>query len=504
MNTKGATMKYLRTGSRLLAAGMLALSLVAPVLAAPTSLTIGLPGDFPRLDPSKDTSPLGFNYRLNVFDALTQLQRDGQMAPRLAAKWSYSPDLLEWTFTLRDDAVFHDGSKFTAADVVWTIERILADDTTPVRTFLKLVKTVQRVDDRTVKFTLVQPYAIFDRQISYINMMSKTYFDKVGDAGYATKPVGTGPYRFVEWVKDDRMVLKANPTYWGGEPAIKTATFRPIPAEASRVSALMSGEIDLVPALPPSLMPQLSRMPDIKVGTAPGFRVIFMAFNVNVAPVDNPMIREAIDRAIDRESLTKNLLRGLGKPTGIMVPPMNIGYDSSFTPTPYDPEAARKLVHDSGYNGKPIIIQYPNNNLTMANEVVQAIAGYMTAVGLKVEIRPLEFTAFFPLWLQSKLDSMYVFAFGASGYHAESVLTTMYEKGSHAYKVNDRIDALLKQQRTVVNLPEQKKLLAEAFRLSNADRYNVPLYDEMQAYGMRANVNYVPWPDGFVRLYDFK
>ena len=500
-------MTAFRTATRLLAAASLAVSLAAagaPAQAAPASITVALPGDFPRLDPSKDTSPLGFNYRLNVFDALTQLQRDGQVVPRLATKWAYSDDLTEWTFTLREGVTFHDGSKLTAADVVWTIERILTDETTPVRTFLKLVKSVERVDDLTVRFRLVQPYAIFNRQISYINIMSKTYFDKAGDAGYATKPVGTGPYRLMEWIKDDRMVLKANPAYWGGEPAIKTAIYRPIPSESSRASALLSGEVDLVPSLAPSLLRQLSSTPDIKTGTAPGFRVIFIAFNVNAAPLDNPAIREAIDRAIDRENLTKNLLRGLGKPTGIMVPPMNVGYDPSFKPTPYDPEAARKLVRESGYAGKPIILQYPNNNLTMANEVAQAIAGYMTAVGLKVEIRPLEFTAFFPLWLQSKLDSMYLFAFGSSGYHAESVLTTMYEKGSHAYKVDDRIDALLKQQRTVIDLGLQTKLLAEAFRISNENRYQIPLYDELQAYGMRASVNYVPWPDGFVRLYDFK
>lgn len=496
------------TASRLLASAALALSLAAAGGAAhsapPASIAVGLPGDFPRLDPSKDTSPLGFNYRLNVFDALTQLQRDGQVAPRLATKWTYSDDLTEWTFTLREGVTFHDGGKLTAADVVWTIERIQADDTTPVRTFLRLVKSVERVDDLTVKFKLVQPYAIFNRQISYINIMSKAYFDKVGDAGYATRPVGSGPYQLVEWVKDDRMVLKAYPAYWGGEPAIKTATLRPIPAEASRASALMSGEIDLVPALPPSLLRQLGGSPSLKTGTAPGFRVVFVAFNVNAAPLDNPMVREAIDRAIDRESLTRNLLRGLGKPTGIMVPPMNVGYDPSFTPTPYDPEAARKLVRESGYAGKPIVLQYPNNNLVMANEVAQAVAGYMTAVGLKVEIRPMEFTAFFPLWLQSKLEAMYLFAFGSSGYHAESVLTSMYEKGSHAYKVDDRIDALLKQQRTVVDLAAQRTMLSEAFRLSNQNRYHVPLYDELQAYGMRATIDYVPWPDGFIRLYDFK
>ena len=471
---------------------------------APAAITVALGGDFPGLDPSKDTSPIGFNYRLNVFDALTELQRDGQMNPRLAEAWTFSPDMLEWTFKLRRNVKFHDGSDFTADDVVFTIERVLADNTTPLRTFIKLVKTVEKVDDYTVKFTLIQPYGIFHRQISYVNIMSKTYFGKVGDQGYATKPVGTGPYKLVEWLKDNRMVLEANSTYWRGAPVIKSATYKPIPAEASRASALLSGEIDLIPSLPPSLMDQLKTAPSLNVGVAPGFRVVFTAFNVNKAPLDNPLIREAIDKGIDRAAITDKLLRGLGKPTGIMVPPMNIGYDASFTPTKFDPVAAQELVLKAGYKGEPISIQYPNNNIPMANEVVQAIAGYMTSIGLKVEIKPMEFTAFFPLWLQSKLDSMYFFAFGSSQYHAETVLTTMYENGSHAFKVDMEIDRLLKLQRTVTDPAEQKKLISEAFRRSNENRYHLPLYDEMQAYAVKKSINYSPWPDGFVRLYDFK
>ena len=167
------------------------------------------------MDPSKDTSPLGFNYRLNVFDALTELQRDGQMNPRLAESWTFSPDLTEWTFKLRQGVKFHDGSPFSADDVVFTINRIKADNTSPVRTFIRLVEKVEKVDDHTVRFKLIQPYGIFHRQISYVHQMSKTYFDKVGDQGYATKPVGTGPYKFVRWVKDDRLELEVNPTTGG-------------------------------------------------------------------------------------------------------------------------------------------------------------------------------------------------------------------------------------------------------------------------------------------------
>lgn len=499
-------MAALHAVAKVAVAAMLAAALAVGGVAqaAPDAITVALPGDIPALDPSKDSSPIGFNYRLNVFDALTELQRDGQLTARLAESWTFSPDLTEWTFRLRQGVTFHDGSPFTADDVVFTINRIKADNTSPVRTFIRLVDKVEKIDSHTVLFRLIQPYGIFHRQISYVNLMSKTYYDKVGDQGYATKPVGTGAYRLIRWVKDDRMELTANPDYWRGAPAIKRATFRPIPSESARAAALLSGEIDLVPALPPALIGQLKSRGDLTVDTAPGFRVIFVAFNVNKPPLDNAKVREAIDVGIDRSAITEKLLRGLGKPTGIMVPPMNIGYDPSFKPVPYDPQKAKQLVAESGYDGTPIAIQYPNNNIVMASEVVQAIAGYMNAAGLKVEIKPMEFTAFFPLWLQAKLDSMYFFAFGSTQYHAESVLATMYEQGSRAYKVDPEIDAALKQQRMTTNPAEQTKIIAAAFRKSNANRYNLPLYDEMQAFGAKKTVGYAPWPDGFVRLYDFK
>lgn len=500
-------MSYLSKSLNLLrGAGLAALlaSGATAVFAAPEALTIALPGDLPGLDPSKDTSPLGFNYRLNVYDALTELQRDGEMNGRLAESWTHSDDLKTWTFKLRDGVKFHDGSPFTADDVVFTIERVLGDATTPLRTYVRLVEKVEALDPLTVSFTLNQPYSLFYRQISYVNIMSRAYFDKVGDQGYATKPVGTGPYKLVEWVKDDRFVLEANADYWRGAPAVKSATFRPIPAEASRATALMSGEIDLVPSLPPSLQAQLERSDKVETKTAPSFRTIFLGLNTTVAPLNNPKIREAIDRGIDREAITSKLLRGLGQPAGIMVPPMNIGFDASLEPVKFDPEAAKALVAEAGYNGEPIKIQYPANNIAMANESVQAIAGYMTNLGLKVEIVPMEFTAFFPVWLQAKAESMYFFAFGSSQYHAETVLTTMYTKGAHVYEVDENIDRLVTEAKAESDPVKQKALLVEAFKRSNENRWHIPVYHEMQAYGMKPGLGYDAWPDGFVRLYDFK
>lgn len=484
----------------------LTLALLAPAVAvaAPKSLTVAIPGDFPSMNPSKDSSLLGLNYRLNVYDQLTEIQRDGGIKPRLATEWSASNDLTVWTFKIRQGVTFHDGTPLTAEDVHWTIRLILDDSASPTRIFLRLVDDVEFVDDRTVRFKLKQPYSIFHRQISFISIMSKAYYQKVGEKGYAAAPIGSGPYKFVEWVKDDRLVLQANKNYWGGAPKIENATFRPIVAEASRAASLISGDVDFVPSLPPALIDRVKSASRLKGGIAPGFRVVFVAFNANVPPLDNDKIRAAIDHAINREAIASQLLRGLGIPAGMMLPPNNFGFDPALKPVAFDPEKAAQLVKESGYSGKPISIQFPNNNFVMANEVAQAVAGYLTAVGLKVELKPMEFTAFFPAWVQKKMESMYLFAYGSSQYHGDTILTSMYEAGANNYKVNPEIDKLVKLQRTIADPEEQKRIISKALELSNEDRLELPLYNEMQAFGIKADIDYTPWPDSFVRLYDFK
>ncbi|WP_323014086.1 ABC transporter substrate-binding protein [Devosia sp.] len=481
-------------------------ALTSATLAAPEELTIALSGDIPTLDPSKDTSPIGLKFRLNVFNALTELGREGEVIPQLAESWSTSEDQTEWTFKLRPNVKFHDGSVMTAADVVFSAEHVLADTTSPVRTFMRLVQKVEALDDLTVRFTLSQPHASFARQSKYLYIMSRAYYEAAGDTGFATKPVGSGPYRLTEWVKDDRMVLEAFPDYWGGEPAIKKGTFHPIPSDAARANALLSGEIDLSPSLPPSLMDMLRGSPELRVETAPGYRVTFLELDPTRTPFDNAKIREAVDIGIDRVAIADRLLRGTGKATGVIVPPSNIGYDATIPTPQFDPERAKQLIAESGYDGTPFMIDYPNNNYPMANEVAQAIASYLTEAGLKVQLNPMEFTAFFPNWVQNKLSPMYFFAYGSSQFTAESVLTTLYETGGSpaGHHTDPAIDTIMAAHRAERDPAKKQDLIHEALRVGNAGRQIVPLYEMLQVYGVKADIDYTPYPDEIVRLYTFE
>lgn len=473
-----------------------------PAIAAPDAASVALAGDVPSLDASQDSSPIGYNVRLNLYDQLTEIREDGSLAPRLATQWEAAPDALSWTFTVRQGVKFHDGSTLTADDVVWTYQKILADPRAPTRVYLTKVKSIEKVGDDKVRFQLTEPFALFDRQVTFVSILPRKAFEAMGAEKFGQSPVGSGPYKLVRWVRDDRIELTAFDDYWRGKPKLKTAILRPIPSEASRASALLTGEVDIVPSLPPSLMDNLTRRSEIRTGTADGFRVMYLGFNDTNPLLADARFRLSIDAAIDRATLTNKLLRGLGVPSSQIVPPNNFGYDKAIKPTTYDPDRARALLKETSYRGEKIAFQYPNNNFSLANEVAQAIAGYLNAVGINVELQPMEYTAFFPAWANRKMSGIYFFAYGSSLYDADSAMTALYETGSRIYTVDPQIDGLARAQRAEVDQAKRKAIFSQIFNLNKEKGIYVLLYDEVQAYGVKRNLNWKPRPDGFVRFYE--
>ena len=481
-----------------------ALGLCAALIADPVSsaraaegkLAVAQSSDTLTLDPSVDTSPISLNIFKNVYDQLTDIAADGSVAPLLATSWEASPDAKVWTFSIKPGVKFHDGSPVTVGDVIWSFEKIIADQKSPVRAYLTNVEKVEAVGDDKVRFTLTESFAPFDRQVSLISILPRKIYEERGPARFSQQPVGSGPFKVLSWVKDDRVELESFADYHGGAPKIAKVVFRPVPSESARSSALISGELDIVPILPPAFIDVLARRAGIKVEKVESNRVLYLGFDVSNPALSNVKLRQAIDHAIDREAITKRLLRGLGKPVGQVVAPVTFGYDASITPTSYDPELAKKLVKESGYSGERILFQYPNNRYAFGEEVAQAVAGYLQAVGINVDMQGMEYSAFFPLWLNKKLNGMHMFAYGPSIMDAELPLRSLYETGpSRGYWSNPEVDRLIKAQRAESDPEKRKALISQVWKLS---KENVPysiLYNEIQGYGIRQGVEWQPRPD---------
>lgn len=470
-------------------------SMAAPAAAQTGTIVVAQSSDVLTLDPSIDTSPISLNIFKNIYDQLTDIAADGSVRPMLASSWEVSPDAKTWTFTIRRDVKFHDGTMLTTDDVVESFQKIMKDEKSPVRAYLVKVASVEKVGDDKVRFTLTAPFAPFDRQVSLISVLpTKAYAER--GASFAVNPVGSGPFRVVRWVKDDRVELAANPDYFGGAPKVATVIFRPVPSESARAAALTSGEIDIVPLLPPSLVDRLSTTNGITVSKVDSNRVLYLGFDVTNPVLKNQKLRQAIDHAINRDAITSRLLRGLGKPVGQPVAPVTFGYDPSVPPPKFDVELAKRLVKESGYNGEPILFQYPNNRYAFGHEVAQAVQGYLSAVGINLEMQGMEYSAFFPLWTSRKLNGIHMFAFGPSIMDAELPLGSLYETGpSRGYWSDKKIDELVAAQRAESNPDKRRAIIGEIWKASADFVPYSMLYNEVQAYGVRNGVKWQPRPD---------
>ena len=218
-----------------------------------------LGSDVATLDPTINHAIISYNARINIFDALTDIGPNNNPIPRFATHWEESPDAKTWTFTIRTGAKFHNGDPVTIDDVIYSYQKIMDDERSPTRIHVNHIATIDRISDTQLRFNLHAPFAPFARTASIICVISKRAYQEMGADAFGKRPVGSGPYKVVNWIKDDRIELQAFDDWWGGAPVIKSVWMRAVPSEASRSAALLSGEVDIVPQTPPALIQTLAQ-----------------------------------------------------------------------------------------------------------------------------------------------------------------------------------------------------------------------------------------------------
>jgi len=472
--------RTLRTGAALSA---FALALGTTGALAQSEITVAQSSDVRTLDPSVDTSPISLNVFQNVYDALTEIAADGSVQPKLATEWTSNADSTEWTFSIREGVTFHDGTPLTAEDVVWTYEKIMADEGSPVRAYLSRVDTVEATGEYEVTFTLSAPFAPWPRQLTLVSILPSDTYQERGAEAFNTDPVGSGPFRIVSWAKDEAVTMEAFDDYWGGRPAIDRVIWRPVPSDSARAAGLLSGELDVVPLLPPALVERIAAADGVEVKTVASNRVLYIGFDTTTPPYDDVNLRRAIDHAINREAITERLLRGLGEPMGQLVAPVTFGYDPAIEPTPYDPDRARELLAESTYDGEELTFLYPNNRYAFGTEVAQAIGGFLDDIGVNVRLEGMEYSAYFPLWLGKELNSIHMFGFGPSIMDAQLPLGSLLASDSRGYWSDPEVDGLIAAQLAEADPDARQAIISEIWGMV---KDNVPysmLYNEVQAYG---------------------
>lgn len=367
------------------------------------TLVYGRGGDSVSLDPALETDGESFKVCDNIYETLVTFDiGTTELRSGLAESWEASGDGLTWTFFLRRNVVFHDGTPFNADAVVFSLARQFVED----HPFHKvegayqywnsmsmsdIVKDVRKVDDFAVAIELMRPNAPFlsNLAMNFCAMVSPAAVEKWG-ADYARHPVGTGPFRFVNWIKDDRIVLERFAGYWGEPAKLDRLIFRSIPENSVRLIALTQGSIDGMDNLVPDFIPNIQADDRLQLLTQPGMNVGYLAMNMDKAPFQKVGVRRAINHAIDKRALVDHLYQGLAVPAVNPIPPTMWGYHEGIPGYEYDPAKARALLADEGFpNGFKTTLwamPVPRPYMPQPMKIAQAIQADLKAVGIEAEI----------------------------------------------------------------------------------------------------------------------
>jgi peptide/nickel transport system substrate-binding protein len=366
------------------------LTLIGPASAAKDEWVIGLAEEPQGLSATVTGPTLFVNEHVqnHLYDGLVDFAGPNlALRPMLAERWE-NPSPTTWRFHLRRGVKFHSGDTLTAEDVKFTVDYQLANKGTS-RVYLGPTQGARVIDTHTVEITTEKPFPALLYNLSRFPIMPRAV-QKLGVEAYAGRPIGTGPYRFVEWLRGQRIVFEANPDYWGGAPGPKRLVFRPIRDPSTRAAELKAGGVDII------INPPLPQLRDLATGATTvvrveGGRLVAFPINTLKKPLDDPRVRRAINHAVDRESIVKSLLQGYGTALGQPFSPGWLGYNPELKPYAYDPKKARELLAEAGYpGGFDVDWSISVGALLADKEIAEATAAMLGQVGIRVRLIPTE------------------------------------------------------------------------------------------------------------------
>ncbi|MGH8058450.1 MAG: ABC transporter substrate-binding protein, partial [Candidatus Entotheonellia bacterium] len=298
-------------------------------------------------------------------------------------------DATTWEFKLRQGVKFHNGDAFGAEDVKFSIERVLNPETkSPQYGNIRGIKEVKIIDAHTVHLITDKPFPLLLERMVFFPIVPKKYFERVGPQVFAEQaPVGSGPYKFVEWKRDQYVRLERFDGHWRGPAPIKTLIIRVIPETATQVAELKTGGIDIMRNLPPDLMPDLKAHPSTYVSTAPILRTHYVQLDMRSPPFDKKEVRQAANYAIDRQAIADKLMGGLGRVVPTMVNPMAFGYDPTVEPYGYDPTRAKELLQQAGYPNGVAITLHVGTSSAFFRQLAEAVTEMLTEVGIRTNLK---------------------------------------------------------------------------------------------------------------------
>ena len=460
-------------------------------------LVFGRGSDSIGLDPALENDGESFKVCDNLYETLVAyLPESTAVAPQLAKSWEVSEDLTRWTFHLRTDVRFHDGTRFNAEAMRFSLGRQFYEDhphhqVNGVYKYWKdmgmddIVRSMEAVDDSTFAIHLNEPNAPFlsNLAMNFAAAVSPSAVRRHG-ADYRRHPVGTGPFRFVEWRKDERIVLERNDDYWGPEAALRRLIFKPIQDSSVRFFELQTGSIHGLDNLSPEFIGEIEKDPNLLLLRQPGMNVGYLAMNMDKPPFDNRLVRLAMNHAIDKQSLVDNFYRGLAVPAVNPIPPTLWSHNDGIDPYGFEPDKARRLLEEAGFadgfDTELWAMPVPRPYMPQPSKIAQAIQANLSEVGIRAEIVQWEWGTY--------LDKV------SNGEHPMALLGWTGDNGdpdNFLYVLLDRTAAQRPAQNIAFYRSDELHRLLVAARRSTDQQRRTELYERAQEV-IHEDVPWVP------------
>lgn len=487
--------------------------------STPQVLVFGRGADSVSLDPGIVTDGESFKVTQNLFETLLNFgEQDTTIHPGLAKEWTVSDDGLTYTFQLQEGVKFHDGTDFNADAVIKNINRWkggTAEDFYYFNSMFKaegedVIKEVTADGDHTVIFTLSRPQAPFLKNLamSPFGIASPTAFEAAGDK-FGDNPVGTGPFKFTEWKRNDSITIEKYADYWKeGLPKLDKVIFRSIPDNSARLNALTAGEIDLADGINPSDGVQIEGNAALQLIERPSMNIGYLGLTNTRAPFDNKLVRQAVNYAINKEEIVNAFFEGRAQVAANPMPPSISGYNEAIEPYPYDPEKAKALLAEAGYDGKEIelwAMPVPRPYMPDGAKVAEVIQKNLEDVGMKSKIVTFEWATYLDKAKDGEADAFMLGWTGDNG-DADNFIYTLLDKdnigsNNYAYYSNEEVHELLIKAQSETDENVRNDLYKKAQEIIHEDAPWVPLAHSTPLLAAKAEVKgFLPHPTGSDKL----
>ncbi len=478
------------------------------------TLTIALEASPTNLDPRKATDVASARVTQLVFSGLLKKDQQSNLVPDVALSWE-QPDSTTYMFHLRQGVTFHDGSSLTARDVKYTFLSIMDPAfKSPRRGSFEELKQIEVLDDYTVKFILKKPFAPF-----LINMtlgIVPAHAAQAVEGEFSRKPIGSGPFKLIDWQADEKLVFSAFTQYYADAPKLKRIIYKIVPEDTVRLLGLEKGSVQLVQnSIPTDLLPRLKANPKLKVITSPSTTYAYIGFNMEDPMLSKKRVRKALALAIDRPAIIKHLLGGLATPANSLLPETHWAYEAQLTSYSYDLAQARKLLDEAGFadpdgdGPQPRFrLSYKTSQNEQSRRIAEVLQHQWQKLGIEVDVRSYEWGTFFAdisagnfqlyslQWVGITEPDIYYYIF-----HSSSIPPQGANRGKY---INPELDKLLEEGRNTLDTDKRKAVYSRVQKLLADDLPYISLWHMMNVVAMQKEVQgFVPYPAGdFTSLKD--